>query len=145
MIDEGAGHLAVTLGNESGYVCYSSFAATPAIWRNPDTVQRFVNGYARAQRWVAQNEPEAVAECIAPVFPEYERSLLSDGVRRYQAAGVWATDPMIGREGFDRMRDALINGGLVREAHPTRTSSGRSSRSARWRVWRRKVNGGMLR
>ena len=41
----------LTLGNESGYVCYSSFAVTPAyLAENPDTVQRFVNGYARAQQ-----------------------------------------------------------------------------------------------
>lgn len=119
LVNEGAGHVAATLGRESGYVCYSSFAATPAfVAENPDTVQRFVNGYARAQQWVAQNEPAAVAECIAPVFPEYDRALLADGVQRYKATGVWATDPMIGREGFDRMRDALITGGLVQGAHP---------------------------
>ena len=119
LVNEGAGHIAVTLGNESGYVCYSSFAVTPSyLAENPDTVQRFVNGYARAQRWVAESEPEAVAERIAPVFPEYDRALLSDGVGRYKATGVWATDPMIGRSGFNRMRDALIAGGLVQGAHP---------------------------
>ena len=119
LVNEGAGHIAVTLGNESGYVCYSSFAVTPAyLAENPDTVQRFVNGYARAQRWVAESEPEAIAERIAPVFPEYDRVLLADGVGRYKATGVWATDPMIGRNGFDRMRDALIAGGLVQGAHP---------------------------
>ena len=31
---------------------------------------------------------------------------------------MWATDPMITREGFSRMRDALMTGGLVREPHP---------------------------
>ena len=119
LIDEGAGHLAVTLANESGYVCYSSFAATPQyVAENPDTVQRFVNGFAAAQRWVADNEPAAVADCVAPIFPDYDRALLTDGIRRYQAAGVWATDPLIGEDGFSRMRDALIAGGLVRHPHP---------------------------
>lgn len=119
LMEEGAGHLAVTLGRESGYVCYSSFAVTPSyLAEHPDTVQGFVNGYTRAQRWVAQNDPAAIAECIAPVFPGSSRALLSDGIRRYKDAGVWATDPMIGREGFDRMRDALITGGLVQGAHP---------------------------
>ena len=119
LIREGVGHLAATLAHESGHVCYSSFAATPSyLAENPDAVQRFVNGYARAQRWVAQNEPDAVAERIASVFPEYDRALLADGVARYQAAGVWAADPIISRHGFNRMRDALIAGGLVQGAHP---------------------------
>ena len=119
LIREGSGHLAATLGLESGYVCYSSFAVTPAyLAAHPDTVQAFVNGYARAQRWVAESDPAAVAERIAAVFPEYQRVVLTGGVQRYQDAGVWATDPMITRHGFDRMRDALMAGGLVREAHP---------------------------
>lgn len=119
LMREGSGHLAATLGMESGYVCYSSFAVTPAyLANNPDTVQAFVNGYARAQRWVAENDAEAVAERIAGVFPEYEREVLTEGARRYKDAGVWATDPTITRHGFDRMRDALMSGGLVREAHP---------------------------
>ena len=119
LMREGSGHLAATLGNESGYVCYSSFAVTPAyLAENGDTAQAFVNGYARAQRWVAENPAEAVADRIAGVFPEYERDVLAEGVQRYKDAGVWATDPTITRHGFDRMRDALISGGLVREAHP---------------------------
>ena len=119
LMREGAGHLAATLGNESGYVCYSSFAVTRSYaTANPETVQRFVNGYARAQQWVADSPAEAVADRIAGVFPEYERAVLTEGVQRYQDAGVWATNPTITRHGFDRMRDALITGGLVREAHP---------------------------
>ena len=48
-IQDGIGHLAATLAEESGYVCYSSFAATASYpERNPDTAQRFVNGYGRA-------------------------------------------------------------------------------------------------
>ena len=116
---EGSGYLAATLGDESGYVCYSSFAATQSyIEENPDTVQRFVNGYGKAQRWVAESDAAAVAARIAGVFPEYARDVLLESVQRYQAAGVWAANPQIGRQGYDRMRDALIAGGLVQGYHP---------------------------
>jgi NitT/TauT family transport system substrate-binding protein len=119
LIREGTGHLVSTLGEESGYICYSSFAATPSyIANNPETVQRFVRGYYHAQRWVAENEAAAVADRISGVFPDYERQILVGSVERYQAVGVWATDPLIGRDGHDRMRDALIAGGLVRGSHP---------------------------
>jgi NitT/TauT family transport system substrate-binding protein len=119
LINEGTGYLVATLGEESGYICYSSFAATPDyVANNPQTVQRFVQGYYHAQRWVADNEPQAVAERISTVFPDYDQEILIGSVRRYQTTGVWATDPMIGQDGFDRMRDALIAGGLVQGSHP---------------------------
>ena len=119
LLREGIGHLAATLADESGYVCYSSFAATPSyLERNPGTAQRFVNGYGRAQRWVAESAAAAVAECIAGVFPDYSHDVLAESVRRYQGAGVWAAGPRIGRQGYDRMRDALIAGGLARGYHP---------------------------
>jgi NitT/TauT family transport system substrate-binding protein len=119
LIREGTGHLVATLGDESGYICYSSFAATPDyVANNPDTVQRFVRGYYRAQQWVANNEPAAVADRISGIFPDYDPEILVGSIRRYQATGVWATDPMIGQDGFDRMRDALIAGGLVQGSHP---------------------------
>ena len=117
-IQERIGHLAATLADESGYVCYRSFAATASyLERNPDTAQRFVNGYGRARRWVAESAAAAVAECIAGVFPEYSSDVLTESVRRYQAAGVWAANPRIGRQGYARMRAALIAGGLVRGYH----------------------------
>lgn len=119
LLQEGSAHLAATLADESGYVCYSSFAATQSyIEQNPNTVQQFVNGYAKAQRWVAESDPAAVAARIAGIFPEYPRETLLESVQRYQAAGVWAANPQIGRQGYDRMRDALIAAGLVQSPHP---------------------------
>ena len=119
LIDEGSGHLAATLADESGAICYSSFAAMESyLADHPDTVQRFVTGYAKAQRWVADSDAAAVADCIAAVFPDYARELLTEGIQRYQAAGIWATDPLIRPAGYNRMRDALIAGGLVQGYHP---------------------------
>lgn len=119
LLQEGAAHLAATLADESGPVCYSSFAAMPSyIDQNPNTVQRFVSGYAKAQRWVAQSHPAAVAAQIAGTFPEYPQDVLQESVRLYQAAGVWAANPQIDRQGCDRMRDALIAAGLVQTHHP---------------------------
>ena len=135
--------MAATLAGESGYVCYRSFAAAPSyLERNPDTAQRFVNGYGRARRWVAESAAAAVAECIVGVFPDYSHDVLAESVRRCQTAGVWAAGPrvgrqgydrevgrrdygsmpaagpQIGRQGYDRMRAALIAGGLGWGCHP---------------------------
>ena len=58
LIEDGAGYLAASLGNEHGYLCYSSFAATPAfIDQQPEVVHRFVRGFYKAQQWLAAYRP----------------------------------------------------------------------------------------
>ena len=58
LIEDGAGYLAASLGNEHGYLCYSSFAATPAfIDQQPEVVHRFVRGFYNAQQWLAAYRP----------------------------------------------------------------------------------------
>ena len=70
LIEEGTGNLAASLGTEHGYLCYSSFAATPAfIDEQPEIVRRFVRGFHKAQQWLAAADPTAVAERVKPFFP----------------------------------------------------------------------------
>ena len=70
LIDDGAGHLATAIGSALGYICYSSFAVTPAFLdARPDVVRRFVRGFYGAQRWLASNDAGAVAKTVAPFFP----------------------------------------------------------------------------
>lgn len=116
--DEGAGHIAVALAPSMGYICYSSFAATPRfIEANPDVVQRFVNGFYEAQQWLASAALSDIVDTVVPFLPDVPRHVLEKGVEDYRAHGIWATDPMIGQEGFDTMRDVLIDGGVVKGRH----------------------------
>ena len=118
LIDEGAGYLAAELGREHGYLCYSSFAATPAfIDENPEILERFVRGFYKAQQWVAAAESEAVTERVKPFFAGVSDSVLHASIVRYKALGTWAETPSIGRDGYNAMRQVLIDGGLVKGRH----------------------------
>ena len=118
LIDDGAGHLATGVGPTLGYVCYSSFAATPAFLESrPDTVARFVRGFYEAQRWLVSNEAGDVAATVAPFFPETSRAVLEEAIRAYKEGQTWADDPLVGEDGFAAMRDLLIDGGLVQGRH----------------------------
>lgn len=119
LIEEGAGYLAASIGSEHGYLCYSSFAAIPAfIEAQPDVIQRFVRGFYKAQRWLASADAAAVAERVKPFFPDATDSVLQASIAQYKALGTWADTPEIGVSGYDAMRQALIDGGLVRGRHP---------------------------
>ena len=119
LIEDGVGYLAAELGREHGYLCYSSFAATPAfIDAQPEVVHRFVRGFYKAQQWLASSESEAVAERVQPFFAGVSDSVLQASITRYKSLEIWPDCPEIGIEGYNAMRQVLIDGGLVMAHHP---------------------------
>ena len=119
LVDDGAGHIATAIGSALGYICYSSFAVTPAFLdATPDMVQRFVRGFYGAQRWLASADAPAVAEMVSSFFPDSTSGVLEQSIDRYKRQQTWATDPLIGEEGYTTLRDVLIDGGLVKGRHP---------------------------
>ena len=119
LADEGVGHIAVALGPELGHICYSSFAAMPAlIDANPSMIQAFVNGFDDALAWLASASADKIAERAAPFFPDLSHDLLRDFIHQYRDNSTWPESSLITRHSFDSMRDILIEGGLVRESHP---------------------------
>ncbi len=118
LVDEGVGHIAVALGPELGHICYSSFAAMPAlIDASPSMIQAFVNGFDDALAWLASAEDERIAERAAPFFPDMPQFLLRDSISQYRANETWPDQSMITSQSFDAMRDILIDGGLVEGRH----------------------------
>ena len=118
IVDEGSGHIAVAIGPELGYLCYSSFAAAPGyLDSRPDVVQRFVQGFGNALRWLSDADTEAVARRVSPFFPDLPEQLLRSAIGQYRSQATWPDDPVIGEEGFTGMRDLLIDGGLVAVSH----------------------------
>lgn len=119
LIDDGAGHLATAIGPELGYLCYSSFASTPEfVEAKPETIERFVKGFYKAQQWLADNDASTVAARVAPFLSDTPVPVLEASIQRYKNQGTWATTPLIGTEGYNNMRDVLINGGVVKESYP---------------------------
>ena len=119
LIEDGAGHLAAALGSEHGYLCYSSFAATPDfIDQHPDIAHRFVRGFYKAQQWLAAADAATVAQRVEPFFAGIPASVLQASIARYKSLEIWPKTPDIGIDGYDAMRQTLIDGGLVKAHHP---------------------------
>lgn len=118
LVHDGVGHMATAVGVELGYICYSSLAAMPAfIEANGDLLQSFVNGFYKAQQWLEDNSPSQVADRVSSFFPDVPGEVLTEGIRLYKQQGTWATNPLIGQDGFDNMLTILIDGGLVADRH----------------------------
>lgn len=116
LLADGTAHLAIALGTENGHIAYSSFAATNRfLAENPEAVHRFVHGYARALKWLADSDASQVADEVASFFPEVPKDLIVASIGRYQDQGTWPAHPALNRREYEGLQDILVAAGLVKE------------------------------
>ena len=116
LIADGTASLAVALGPANGHIAYSSFAATNNFLdRNPDLVDRFIKGYARALTWLGDSEPATVGEIVAPFFPGVAKELIVRSVMRYKDQETWPPDPHLEEPEFEALQDILVAAGMVKQ------------------------------
>lgn len=118
MLASGEAHLVASMGEATGPVPFTSYMTTPDfLRREPDTVLRFTRALYRTQRWLAGHDAKAIAEAIAPDFPDIERMILERAVDRFSSQGTWARDPILRRSGFDYLQEILQTGGFIKKTH----------------------------
>jgi NitT/TauT family transport system substrate-binding protein len=119
LLEDGHAHLAAWMGEVVGKIPYSSLMVTAETRIiKPALCQSVVTALARAQRWIAEQAPEAIAALIAADFPEIRPPLLTKIVARFQGMGTWPSHPMLEREPFERLGRILLDGGLIQRAAP---------------------------
>ncbi len=117
--EAGVGYVVAAIGKRLGELCFSSFAAAPGyIESNESTVQAFVDGFADALNWLTDARERTVLELVAPFFPFRSQDVIIRCIREYREVNTWPSAPDIARDKFDAMRDLLIDGGMVQNAHP---------------------------
>ena len=62
-----------------------------------------------------------IARALADYFPAVPAEIFAAAVDRYKALGLWGTDPVLQREGFDRLKAAMISGGALTRDIPFET------------------------
>lgn len=112
---EGKAYSVASVGREIGPVDYTVFSATDAyIRRNPAVVQKFTNGFHRAQKLVATADAKELATIVAPYFQGVPLDQMTSAVERYRKFGIWKTDPETKPEAVERLQDLLIDGGVLK-------------------------------
>lgn len=102
-----------------GRTSYTVFVTTRArLAADPEPFRRMTRAMYRTQRWLAAEPVEALAAAIADYFPTLERGELSRALARYKAQGVWAADPALSEDGFNRLRRALLGSGFLKRKVP---------------------------
>ena len=97
-----------------GYCTYTTLYATKdMIASRPDDIHRMTRAMYRCQKWIHTAAPMEIASAVGEFFPDISSEILASAAERYVALGVWGKDPHLPREGFERLRDSLVSGGLI--------------------------------
>jgi NitT/TauT family transport system substrate-binding protein len=111
-------HLAVSMGEATGPVPFSSYMTTERVLREErDVVRRFTHAFYQAQRWIARSDAKQIAELIAPAFPDIAPEIRQRAVARYLAQDTWSRDPIVRRPGYEYLETILLDGGFITRRH----------------------------
>jgi NitT/TauT family transport system substrate-binding protein len=114
LINEGAGHIWYAAASR-GPTSYTTFNTTRGfIERYPDVVLRMTRAMYRTLKWIAAHDGRELAEAIARYFPDMPVPVLAACCNDYKFLGLWNSTPVLQREGFEWLRDAMLADGAIR-------------------------------
>lgn len=98
-----------------GPCSYTTFYARHAVLTvKRNEMLRLVRGLYRTQKWLHREPPDALADAIRPYFPNLPQPLLHASVARYKALGIWGRDPILPRQGYERLKTSLVSAGFAK-------------------------------
>lgn len=116
---EGKGHIVASFGEESGHVPYTVFMTKQSyIDKNEAEVKKFTKAIYEAQQWVQENSAEDIAEVIYPFFEDTDVDIIAASIERYKNQDSFATDPILGEEEWDNLKDIMDEAGELPEDVP---------------------------
>lgn len=113
LVRDGVGHIWYAAATR-GPCAYTTLYTTRRMLENDsDSLLAMTRALYRTQKWLHATPDAAVAKTIASFFPDLEQDVLAACIARYRALGIWNTDPILSRDGFDRLRRSCLSGGLI--------------------------------
>ena len=116
LIASGAGHVWYAAATR-GLTAYTTLVTRrDVLTQRADDLQRMTRAIHRTLRWFAKTPALEIAGLLKDYFPDLATPLFAACIDRYRALGLWGPDPVIRREGFDRLHAAMrASGALSRD------------------------------
>lgn len=117
--EKGDGYVVASLGEDSGYVPYTSFSAKKSyLEENPAVIQAFTNALQKGMDYVNSHTPEEIAKVIKPQFKETSDSALVTIIKRYADQETWKENLIFEEEAFTLLQNILEEAGELEERVP---------------------------
>ena len=116
---KGDGYVVASLGEDSGYVPYTSFSAKKSyLEAHPDRIQAFTDALQKGMDYVNTHSSAEIAKVIAPQFAETDIDTLTKIVDRYHAQDTWKQDLVFAEESFELLENILMDAKVLEKKVP---------------------------
>jgi NitT/TauT family transport system substrate-binding protein len=113
LIASGAGHVWYSAADR-GLTAYTVLVTRrPLLDARGDELLAMTRAMARALRWMAATPGSEIARALGDFFPAVASDIFAAAIDRYRALHLFASTPVVQREGFDRLQAAMRSGGAL--------------------------------
>ena len=107
LIASGAGHIWNSAATR-GLTAYTTLVTRRETLRTrADDLLAMTRAMHRTLQWFAKTPAPEIARLLKDFFPDVEPQIFAAAIDRYRALGLWASDPVVRREGYDRLHAAM--------------------------------------
>jgi NitT/TauT family transport system substrate-binding protein len=100
-----------------GPTVYTAFIATRSkVAAHRDAFVAVTQALGKMQHWLYAHSGKELAEVVASFFPHVPQELLFRSLQRYLDAGLWARDPAMSKQGFERLGSSFLSGGSLKQS-----------------------------
>mgnify|MGYP001026128759 CR=1 FL=1 len=113
LVSSGAGHVWYEAASR-GLTAYTTLVTRRDVLEGrADELGRMIRGMNEILKWFAAMPAMEIAYRLQRDFPDVPARLFAECIDRYRALGLWARDPVIRREGYDRLHGAMRAAGVL--------------------------------
>ncbi len=118
LLASGAGHLWYAAANR-GLTAYTTLVTRRSVMdRKRDELLGMVRAMHRTLRWIRTTPGAEIQTVLSSYFPDVPSAIYAAAIDRYRALELYGPDPVTRREGFDRLKAAMLSGGALRRDIP---------------------------
>ena len=115
LIASGAGHLWYAAATR-GLTAYTTLVTRrEVLQRREDDLLKMTRAVHRTLGWFAKTPATEIAEKLQSYFPDVPTPIFAAAIDRYRGLELWGSDPVIKREGYDRLHAAMRAEGALRK------------------------------
>ncbi len=122
LLSSGAGHVWYAAATR-GLTAYTTLVTRrPTLAARSGEMLAMTRALNRTLGWFASAPAEEIVRAVHDFFPDVDRAIFAAAIERYRALKLWASDPIIRREGYDRLHAAMRSAGALGRDIPFETS-----------------------